>query len=224
MKKLFFMMVLFLPLIGHSRVVVVSDIDDTIRVSEVRYLGRLAYNHFWGAPAFTRLVDIYWDIKNYYESEKERVEFYYLTASSVIFDVKSWLIEHNLPNGFVQQKPLSYLFTSTKTYKLDMLTKKLRDLKGETEGNLTIYMFGDTGQYDPYVYHEVQNKNEFKDLFTFHSFSRVVYNEVPTLDEFLFFKTEADLLSHPFLSPVISQETRTKILEDKENNKLVIIK
>jgi hypothetical protein len=136
------------------QVFLISDIDDTVKMSQINQFWKMVSNYWKGVGAFPHIFDIYRDIIAYHEKRGEKVQVYYLTATLKIFDVEKWLKRENAPVGIVLQKPMRKIFMGLYRYKLS-------SLEGIFHGNPLslivkpkIYFFGDNGQKDPFVYRD----------------------------------------------------------------------
>ncbi|MBF0361636.1 MAG: hypothetical protein HQK49_11530 [Oligoflexia bacterium] len=109
-----------------ANVIVVSDLDDTLRMTDVRNTGNAIVNHIIGIRPFQMLIDIYQQIKEYYESTGDQVMFYYLSSSPRIVDIKDWLKFHGAPEGIVRQRGFLEFFERGSKYKSKELKKFLK--------------------------------------------------------------------------------------------------
>lgn len=203
----------------YADVVIVSDIDDTIRQSNTRHVYEMAKVHITNGPAFNHLIQIYRDMIFYYEKQGETVHLLYLTAAPSVLNVKSWLEKYEVPKGEIQQKPISYIFSGTYKYKLDYLTKYLLKI-GKVKGPLTVWMFGDNSEVDDLVYQSilVRQPIELKEV---HSFIRRVWPGTYLLPELHYFISENDLLQYGTIRSLIQEPTVLNIIKADQEDTLI---
>ncbi|MBF0299646.1 MAG: hypothetical protein HQK51_13050 [Oligoflexia bacterium] len=112
---------------SFAKIIVVSDLDDTLRMTNVKNTGHAIVNHIIGIRPFHRLIDIYHQIKNYYQQMGEEVIFYYLSSSPRIVDIKEWLNHHGAPEGIIRQRNFLEFFEHGGKYKIKQLKKFLKN-------------------------------------------------------------------------------------------------
>lgn len=205
----------FISTRAHALVIIVSDIDDTIRASNIKNKKQMVLNQLIGQEPFPHLIDIYQDIKKHYKNKGEEVIFYYLSAAPNLFDVEEWLYFNNAPDGIIQQRNLFHLaFKSAGTYKHQFLKyfieKKLKTLKDESKNDVKVIMFGDNGQQDPEVYEKIL-KDEELGLVNPKAYIRRVSADAVDLDGPKYFFSEKDLLEDETLSVLVSKKVKTAI-------------
>jgi phosphatidate phosphatase APP1 len=186
---------------SYSNVLVVSDIDDTIRQTNVLNLARAATTIINKAPEFSYLRDIFNQLRFHYS--KQNVDFYYLSASpKCMLDYHTWVLERNFPAGPVIQRPCNTTWLIpdySAKYKFNTIASIIR--KKIAESSLTkIILFGDNAEHDPVVYQKI--KNEFPE-YSVEIFIRDIRVEATAVDSELavkkldgvqYFLTEFDLL------------------------------
>ncbi len=137
---------------SHSQTVVVSDVDDTIKVSHVLDLDSAAGNSLKVGNVFRGMSELYSEIRNF----QPMTQFYYLTNAperpfSNIHGI--FLKIHNFPVGrLVLRKSLR-----DKNHKVNSLRNII-----ELENPKVLILIGDNGERDPAVYNQI--KNEFPEI------------------------------------------------------------
>lgn len=135
-----------------AKVLVISDIDDTIKKANSTNSVSVVW-YFLKADPYVEMSKLYNEIKTYYESQGEEVEFLYLSAAyDATFNQEKWLDKHNFPFGRTILRKIG----DGKTYQY-----KYRSLKSvlskENSNDLKLFLFGDNSDQDPKVYHDVVN-------------------------------------------------------------------
>ncbi|MBF0297949.1 MAG: hypothetical protein HQK51_04475 [Oligoflexia bacterium] len=194
------MVVVFVLIVSSTylmaEVIVVSDIDDTIRATNVLNRSEMIINALRGFKSFPRLIDIYCDINDYYRKKGEDVTFYYLSAAPRKLSVDSWLESNNAPKGIVQQRRNRDIFGSPEDYKFGYLKKFLLDKKriaDENNDELEVIMFGDNGEKDPIVYKRIMEDKDIK-INNMKAYIRKVTSAGAFFPKINYFYSEKDLL------------------------------
>ncbi len=175
MNKLF--LTLLIQLLSFSvtaKLVVISDLDDTVRQVNVLELDEASFHILadkafdMEIPPFNGLNIIYNDLLDH----NEEIEFYYLSASyPIIYDAKLWLELNEFPEGKVFQRAYSDEFNSGefKKRKLREIIKNYEDIE-----NVNFLFFGDNGEHDPEAYQDVVEH------FGIHEQSQIYIRDVVT--------------------------------------------
>ncbi len=153
-----------LPLIAEDTTLVISDVDDTIKISEV-YISesRLLANTFYNTPKpVPGMVQGYQDIKEQYVD----VNFFYVSGSpKQLFDsIESFITESGYPEGavylreFVLSPVASELYdffdaNASYKHKVEAITSIIDDFP-----LANVMLLGDTGEKDPEVYSYIQKQ------------------------------------------------------------------
>ena len=139
-------------LVPRSPVVhVISDIDDTIKISQVRDKSELLWNTFCRpfrpAPGMAEL---------YRSWSADDVRFHYVSASpwQLYPPLAAFLVEHKFPAGSFQMKhwrlqdrTVLNLFGSQEEYKRSVIEPLLKQFPHDR-----FVLIGDTGEQDPKIY------------------------------------------------------------------------
>lgn len=155
MKKLLFTsLFLLFSFNSFSKVLVVSDLDDTVKMSGIGDHFELLTNYAFGVKPFPHLIGLYYDIEEHYNNQGEEVEFVYLTSAPELINSQQWIIDNNLPSGTLIQRTnralLNPFGNASKNYKIRALTKVLSEASYSE-----ILLFGDNGENDPVIYDTV---------------------------------------------------------------------
>ncbi len=149
MWKFLLFTTLFISQLSFAKMIVVSDLDETLRISKSHSLANAVLEISKGVKPFPIMQKIFSDLHN------EGAQFFYVTAASTAYyDASAWLNKHHFPKGPVFQKKIS---ESTSTYKYQTISKLLSEIE-LTEGD-TLFLFGDNASKDEVVYTRV--KSEF---------------------------------------------------------------
>ncbi len=208
------------PVFAFNHIVVISDLDDTIRQVNVAQLEKATVNvvaaraHLKTIPRFLGLQKVYTDLK-----ENHNTSFYYLSASyPIIYDAKAWLKHNDFPSGEVRQRAYRDEFHSS-AFKKRMLSEIVQ--KHNSPETLFLF-FGDNGEHDPESY------NHTVEEFQLESNSMIFIRDVVTDATFSYpdsrnlwentnyFLTEKFLLKTD-LAKYISNET-VQMLEKQNHN------
>lgn len=141
-----FLAVLFLGILAAIQVaaktLVVSDIDDTIKISHVLDTSESIKNALKTGNVFADMNLVYQGIKTL---DKD-VQFYYVSNAIRAFMQKShqkFLVQNNFPEGTLSLRPS----LSEKNFKLEEIRKIIADEKPDR-----VVFFGDNGERDPKIY------------------------------------------------------------------------
>ncbi len=226
MKKIIHLCLLSLLLIniGQAKTLVISDIDDTMKMTNnMSSLGVIA--HFLKNEPFPVMPVLYQDLKGLLEAKGESVDFFYVSGGyRAIFNGDKFIKKNNFPAGKMYLRNLKSP-TSTFTYKYLTITKIIEDLSSEDRKNLVIYFFGDNAAFDADVYWQLTRELKLNS----HIFIRDVQTkatfalEGETLAQakgLNYFFTERDLKKSA-VDPLLSEVTKQKIETLEKENKLL---
>lgn len=149
---------------GFTQTLVVSDIDDTIKLANVKDLTEAARYAFDDESQFTGMSELYNAVSRF----DLKIHFYYLTKAPhwlMARTHQSFLQKNNFPPGVYLPRS-EY---STETHKLETLRILLKK-----ENPRRVIFFGDNGEQDVQVYAQIAK--EFSDQnIEFIQFIRIVY-------------------------------------------------
>ncbi len=210
----------FLSLSLYARVLIISDLDDTIKITGVKSTAMIS-NYLTGVEPFDQLIKIYQETIDYYQFKGEEVDMVYLTSAPRAVNSQAWLDQYHAPKGrLIERRNREMITVSGKEHKLNALA----ELMNSASSYSTILFFGDNGENDPVVYTQTVRK------FKLEAKSRIFIRDVmvtatevypgmklerlPLVDYFL---TEVDLIDDfSFLSVALVQE----IIESREREAL----
>jgi hypothetical protein len=219
--KIFFIFLGLSTQVIHSKVYVISDIDDTVKKANSANGGVGQAYHFFRKKIYPEMRDLFNELEVVYEKLGEEVEFHYVSAApDFLFNQDKWLSKNNFPKGqAVLRRPGD---GDTYEYK----TNTIGAILNAASPNDTIYLFGDNSSKDAIVYKELTEKlglvNNFiyiRDVMTDATFWN---NDLPVnqLDDVVYFFSERELLDHDGLF-FISDKLRTTI--EKAYTSLTIV-
>lgn len=147
---------LFLAVLAHAKVVVVSDIDDTIKVSHVLDSSDSVSNAarmdnlFYGMPELYQSIQSSTNAKMFYLSNAPRalMERYH----------RNFLSKNKFPNGGLLLRENIF----DKTFKLRMIRKIIRD-----EVPSLLILIGDNGEHDSEVYYQITQEYPSLQIMTY---------------------------------------------------------
>ena len=173
MKIIVFLAVLALfSSAAFAKVVLVSDIDDTIKNTQVQNLFAAAGNVKFDKNEFAGMRDLYLELQN-----SRPTSFYYVSNATKHFflDVpkyhRQFLISSNFPKG-------EAIFRDRDPDTIHKINAIKRILSSENaHGDVTdVILFGDNGEKDPYLYNEVVKFHESAaPQIRFHVFIHMAY-------------------------------------------------
>lgn len=144
----------FSPGICRGKVFIVSDIDDTLKITQGTDLKGVL--HFLRDERGVQ-KDL---LVLFREWEARGAEFVYLSSSyKFLYDGVEWLKEADFPDGVVYQRDENSPLDG-RVYKKNLLRMILRTLRPGPEDS--IYFFGDNGGADDEVYSEVVSEEKLQ--------------------------------------------------------------
>lgn len=183
--------------VSEGKVLVISDIDDTIKVSHVLSKIGAATSALDDNSHFVGMAEVYQALKKQHQD----IEFHYVSLAPKIL-MKGRHLEFLKDNGFpVTQLHMNPSFTQDPQLKQKIIRKILKAKQPDLVIN-----FGDNGQFDVVVYDDM--KKEFPKI-RMHTYIREAYSSLadsvhPTLPDQVGFVTSMevalDLKSHDLLS------------------------
>lgn len=154
MKKLhtsFTLIVLILSTQIYAKTLIISDIDDTLRQSNVVYKPDAAFRLLGTPEPFKGLRSLFVALKNQASEKGDILSIAYISSSTPLFyNAKAWLEKKHFPVGEVVQR--DSIFQDSRRYKLEAINRFL-DLNYD-DGDEVLF-FGDNAELDPGIYLEV---------------------------------------------------------------------
>ncbi|QDK37271.1 phosphatase domain-containing protein [Bdellovibrio sp. NC01] len=153
MNKILVVLGMLLSFAAEAKVLVISDIDDTLKVTNVRSKAGAGSSFFDDGSLFKGMPELFQALQASYND----IEFHYvsLAPKALMFEQHEDFIKEN-------HFPLTALHTNP-NWKQDpeYKQKTIRALLAEKKPELVIY-FGDNGQFDTVVYRQMNQ--EFKSI------------------------------------------------------------
>lgn len=216
-----FILCLLLTFNVLAKTIIVSDIDDTIRRSNVLNKFDAGIRLFGTPAAFPGLDLIYKEMGKKAQLDGEKLPIVFISASlPFLYNGGAWLDLIKMPDFTVIQR--QSLFHDAKEFKISNIK---RFLEQEYQIGDQILMFGDNGEHDPVVYTQVlkdlglEGKIFIRDVRADVSFYAPFKNgkRLPGIHYFL---SELELVN---IEPISSLDKATinKIVELAEKNKLI---
>lgn len=129
--------------------VLVSDLDDTLKVTNGKNVGPMLGNALFRQKVFAGMTTLYKEL------QKENIEKTYILSASpslVMFNVKKLLRKHSLKVDGIYLRKLSEL-TKKKAYKLSRLEYIISQTKGK------LILLGDNQSIDHEIYLEIKKRH-----------------------------------------------------------------
>lgn len=147
---------LFLIIYAHAKVVVISDIDDTIKVSHVLDSSDSISNA-------ARMDNLFYGMPELYQSIQRTTNskiFYLSNAPRKLMDRfhRQFLNENRFPNGGLLLRENIF----DKTFKLRMIRQIINDEKPSL-----LILIGDNGEHDSEVYYQITQEYPNLQIFTY---------------------------------------------------------
>jgi phosphatidate phosphatase APP1 len=142
---------------------IISDVDDTILVSDVTDKSELLKNTFLKNPTQRKAVpgvaDFYRRLA-FKDPQPEAAPIFYLSASprQLAFNIQEFLDQAGFPRGVLIAKKVTDDATGEplfdqRTYKIAHIEKLLQRLP-----HVKFVLVGDDGEQDPEIYHDIQSR------------------------------------------------------------------
>lgn len=189
-------------LLWAKELVIISDLDETIRVANIEKKVKAAGKLLVGVKPYEGLKAIYNEIKQ----KNPGAKFYYLSNSyPFLYNGDKWTERHGFPAGTVYQRNLKDKSLSFKPSKLREIAKRHPDA--------SYLMFGDNVEHDPKFYREFLAETKITDAKVFIRDALLVFTDEPNMT---YFQTEAQITDEL----EVSKET-TSLVRNLPFHKLV---
>ena len=199
-----------------KEIVIVSDLDETLRRADVEHHVKAGVRLLGGVKPYKGLTAIFKDLKE----SNGNIKFYYLSNSfPFLYNGKGWTKKNDLPEGVVYQRSLKDKSDSFKP-------RKLKEIK-EKHPDAEFLFFGDNVEHDPKFYQEFA---ESSDLSNYSIYIRDALLKFPDSNKITYFQTDKQLISHFSLNQSTEDYLNSLSLKDLvpnflfNNLKLRIIK
>lgn len=196
---------------ASARTLIISDIDDTIKMTGVLNSKHLvAFNGIFIKRAFAGMS------KLYQQFDQDGKEIYYVSGSPEIIScrVENFLEENHFPQigNLILRESLS---VDTYKYKVEGIRKILNQLKPDS-----VILIGDDTQHDPEVYRDIDK--EYPGLVESIYIRVVRQSELPKLPQMKSIFTSVEIAAAEYLKGELSRESLIKVAKkfiDKNNKK-----
>jgi phosphatidate phosphatase APP1 len=174
------LLVLNVSSLWAKELVIISDLDETLRVANVEKKFKAGIKLIGGVKPYEGLTAIFQDIK----LKNPDAKFYYLSNSfPFLYNGKKWVKENGLPAGEVFQRSLKDKSDSFKSEKLKQI--------GANHSDASILMFGDNIEHDPKFYSEFKAQSQISDIRIFIRDARLLLET--SSSEITYFQTDAQI-------------------------------
>jgi phosphatidate phosphatase APP1 len=185
-----------------KELVIISDLDETIRIANVENKFKAGLNIFVGVKPYEGLRAIFNELKR----KNPDAKFYYLSNSfPFIYSGKKWTKKNGFPEGITFQRSLRDKSANFKPRKLKEIANAHPDA--------SFIMFGDNVEHDPKFYRNFLEETRIKDAQVFIRDARLIFTQDP---EMTYFQTEAQITQELMIS-----EKTTSMIKNLSLNKLV---
>lgn len=153
--------ILFLSSFSEARqILLVSDLDDTIKITHVGSTGSMVANEFWHRLTFLGMQDLYSELMNHNKAEqaKDPMKFVYLSAfpDLLLSRVRHFITETNkFPGGDFIARSTGKIVKGENPF--DFKSEELEEL-GHNNPEADFLLIGDDTEFDPEVYDGFQKK------------------------------------------------------------------
>ncbi|MGZ3788100.1 MAG: phosphatase domain-containing protein [Bacteriovorax sp.] len=151
-----------------AQVVIVSDIDDTIKRSHILGVTHGVATAALSTPEFSGMAELYTELASEFKARSKEVKIYYVSNApeGIMNKPHEELLDFNkFPKG---ELVLAGLFE--KNHKENVISKII-----ETENPETVIFLGDNGEDDVYVYNNMTKKYSTRAI-KFSTYIRVAYH------------------------------------------------
>lgn len=182
--------------------VVISDLDETLRMANIENKVKAGVKLVTGVKPYEGLRAIFNELK----AKNPEVKFYYLSNSyPFLYDGDKWTDKNGFPDGTILQRRLKDKSESFKPRKLKEIAARHPDA--------SFLLFGDNVEHDPKFYRNFLAESQLSDVQVFVRDARLEFSEEPNMT---YFQTEAQITDDLNMS----QET-SEVVSGLAFNKLV---
>jgi phosphatidate phosphatase APP1 len=175
--------------------VVVSDLDETLRMANVEYKIKAGLKLITGVKSYEGMRPIFNELK----TENQKITFYYLSNSyKFLYNGDFWTKRYGFPRGIVLQRKPGDKSESFKTIKLKEIARR--------HPEADFLLFGDNIEKDPAFYKKFVNETPLKSVSIFIRDARL---NLPQDEQIIYYQTEAQLESELDLSPATVSSIRS---------------
>jgi len=193
---------------------IVSDLDDTIRISNSADKLKVGFNGLFTKKVFTGMATLVDEVlatngSARLEPTTQDQDLFHVLSNSPRFlmgIVKSLLNQFNYPKRTVHLR--SWL---TERNKIAFKTKELKSIADDLPQNSSLLLWGDNVEYDPLVYTNFQTKNPTR---VYDIYIRRVRREKPASKSVKLFYTAFDIAYSEVKAKRLKVESALKVAHD----------
>jgi phosphatidate phosphatase APP1 len=183
--------------------VIISDLDETLRMANVEKMVKAAGKLVVGVKPYPAMQTIFNEI----QAKNPDAKFYYLSNSyNFLYNADKWTRENNFPKGTSFQRCLKK--DKSETFK----AIKLKEIAA-AHPDASFMLFGDNIDHDPKFYREFLSETQIKDARVFIRDARLLFTQV---DDQTYYQTEDQITDDLNMS-----ESTTSTVKNLPFNKLV---
>lgn len=202
---------LFIVNTAQARTLIVSDVDDTIKVTDVLSKPKMIINGLFSIKAFSGMSQLY------QEFNKKDTLFYYVSGGPTIIGglVKNFLMKNHFPQG--QNLILKKGKISTYDHKLAAIRELIHKYNPDK-----IILIGDDSEMDPEVYDTLSKERVIESIYI-----RAIQNRIlPTNDLIKNFFSSAEIAGHELMKANLNVESLIKVSDSfiQDNSSKIFIK
>lgn len=186
-----------------KELVVISDLDETLRMANAEHLAQAAGKLLVGVKPYPAMQAIFNEIK----ANHPEVKFYYLSNSyNFLYNADKWTAENGFPKGTSFQR--CFKKDESETFK----PIKLREIVA-AHPDATFLLFGDNVENDPKFYRGLMAETQIKDARIFIRDARLIFTQA---DDMTYYQTEDQITDDLNMSAAT-----TNLVKNLPFNKLV---
>jgi phosphatidate phosphatase APP1 len=180
MKTTIFLLLTFI-LTGQTlqakELVIISDLDETLRMANAENLVKAAGKLLIGVKPYEGMRTIFNEIK----ANNPGAKFYYLSNSyNFLYNADKWTAKHGFPKGKSFQR--RFKKDKSETFK----PRKLKEIAA-AHPDASFLLFGDNVEHDPKFYRGLLNDSQIADARVFIRDARLVFTQE---EDMTYFQTE----------------------------------
>lgn len=199
--------------IQNVNFIYISDIDDTIKITNVQNGPNAAYNGVFSRKAFSGMPTLFRQI--YKSKNTSGIEYLSGSGDYLKHSINSFLIRNEFPSGSIFLK--KNIFESVFDHKINSLKKIIQTLTP----NEKLIFIGDDTQKDPFIYQEIQKL--YPDLVEAIYIHKVTGKRIPS--DQIPFTTAFDIAINEFNNDRLEYESAISIgmtvLLEKKSEKII---
>lgn len=176
---MFLILSLYSQLILAKELVIISDLDETLRMANIENKAKAGVKLVTGVKPYEGLRTIFNELKN----TNTEIKFYYLSNSyPFLYNGERWTDKNGFPEGTILQRCLKDKSDSFKPRKLKEIAARHPDA--------SFLLFGDNVEHDPKFYRDFLAESQLNDIQIFIRDARLEFTNEPNMT---YFQTEAQI-------------------------------